>query len=167
MRVSRFTLAAGITAVVAALSLFAGRAPVMAAPPSLPARAAEEKPLNREMPAPKNLKVLPRNLTGEQVRDIMEQWTGELGARCSTCHTADSKNIGSNGKTRLNFSDDSKEEKRTARRMFKMVEDINTNYIAKIDSSGAPVTCGTCHRGHLGPEPYIAPEYPRDHDHTE
>jgi len=167
MRFSRFTLAAGITAVVVALSLFAGRAPVMAASASLPARGTEDAPTGREMPAPKNLKVLPRNLTGEQVRDIMEQWTGELGAKCSTCHAADSKNIGSNGKSRLNFADDSKEEKRTARKMFKMVEAINTNYIAKIDSSGAPVTCGTCHRGHLGPEPYIAPEYPRDHDHAE
>ena len=42
-------------------------------------------------------------------------------------------------------------------KMFAMTEGINKDYIAKIDSSGAPVTCGTCHRGHLGPEPFVAP----------
>ena len=34
-----------------------------------------------------------------------------------------------------------------------MVQEINTQYIGKIDNSGAPVTCGTCHRGHLDPQP--------------
>jgi len=28
------------------------------------------------------------------------------------------------------------------------------NYIANIESSGDPVTCGTCHRGSLSPEPF-------------
>ena len=94
----------------------------------------------------------------------MEKWEGELGTGCKTCHTA-SKELGPNGKPQLNFADDSKEEKQTARKMYKMVEDINSSYISKIDSSGAPVTCGTCHRGHLGPEPFVpAPE--KDHDHA-
>ncbi len=77
---------------------------------------------------------------------------------CKTCHAVDPKNIGPNGKPRLNFADDSKKEKQTARQMVKMTEGINANYIAKIDSSGAPVTCGTCHRGHFGPEPFVAPK---------
>jgi cytochrome c553 len=114
-------------------------------------------PQPRTFPAPTNLKVLPKNLTGQQVHDIMEQWEGSLGAHCSTCHTADPKNIGPNGRPRLDFVDDSKQEKATARAMYAMMEDINKNYVAKIDSSGAPVTCGTCHRGHLGPEPFVIP----------
>jgi hypothetical protein len=94
----------------------------------------------------------------------MEKWEGELGTSCKTCHAADPKNLGPNGKPRLNFPDDSKEDKQTARKMFKMVEEINANYISKIDSSGMPVTCGTCHRGHLGPEPFVAPpEQPHAH----
>ena len=109
-------------------------------------------------PAPTNLKVLPKDLTGEQVHEIMEQWEGSLGAHCNTCHTPDPNNIGPNGRPRLNFADDSKEEKATARKMYLMTEDINKNYVSKIDSSGAPVTCGTCHRGHLGPEPYVIPK---------
>jgi hypothetical protein len=32
-----------------------------------------------------------------------------------------------------------------------------------VENSGAPVTCGTCHRGHLDPEPFVIP--PDEHDH--
>ncbi len=112
----------------------------------------------RSYPEPTNLKVLPKTLTGQQVHEIMEQWEGSLGAHCNTCHTADPKNIGPNGRPRLNFADDSKEEKQTARMMYKMTEDINVNYVSKVPSSDQPVTCGTCHRGHLGPEPFVIPE---------
>ncbi len=109
-------------------------------------------------PPPTNLQVLPKDLTGEQVHDIMHKWEGDLGTECSTCHAADPKNIGPNGRPRLNFADDSKKEKATARTMYKMVEEINTQYVGKIDSSGMPVTCGTCHRGKLSPDPYIPPK---------
>jgi hypothetical protein len=95
------------------------------------------------------------------VHDIMEKWAGDLGAHCNTCHAADPKNIGPNGRPRLNFADDSKEEKLTARLMYKMTEDINVNYVSKVPNSDEPVTCGTCHRGHLGPEPFVIPE---EHD---
>lgn len=114
-------------------------------------------PEERAYPAPTNLRVLPKNLTGEQVHKIMEGWKAALGADCSACHKADANNIGPNGRPRLNFADDSKQEKVIARQMYAMMEEINRNYIVKIDSSGAPVTCGTCHRGHLGPEPFTAP----------
>ncbi|WP_263358753.1 c-type cytochrome [Acidicapsa ligni] len=168
MNFSRLTIATTIVVAVASVSLFAGRTLVFAAqgPEAQAAQAQTAPPPPHEMPAPTNLKVLPRNLTGPQVHEIMEKWEGELGTGCKTCHAVDPKNIGPNGKPRLNFADDSKEEKQTARKMFKMVEDINTSYISKIDSSGAPVTCGTCHRGHLGPEPFVpAPEKEHDHAH--
>ena len=166
MRFPRFAQAAATTIVVASLALIAGRSQVFAAqnPPPPPGQPGGPPPGGFKMPNPTNLQVLPKNLTGQQVHDIMEKWEGELGTGCKTCHAADPKNLGPNGKPRLNFADDSKEEKQTARQMFKMVEDINTNYVSKIDSSGAPVTCGTCHRGHLGPEPFVpAPE--KEHAH--
>src|SRR5580698_9944957 len=165
MKSSRLTLAAAVTVVAASVSLFAGRSLVFAAQEPIPPPPQSQPggPPPHEMPAPTNLKVLPKNLTGAQVHEIMEKWEGELGTSCKTCHAADPKNLGPNGKPRLNFPDDSKEDKQTARKMFKMVEEINANYISKIDSSGMPVTCGTCHRGHLGPEPFTAPEH--DHAH--
>ncbi len=177
MSFSRFSKAAGITAAASAvclsLFLFAGQPAVHAAqdpPPPPPQNAGGPPPPGapgappHSHPAPTNLKVLPRNLTGEQVHEIMEQWEGELGTGCKTCHAVDPKNLGPNGKPRLNFADDSKKEKQTARKMYEMTEGINAKYIAKIDSSGAPVTCGTCHRGHLGPEPFVAPKE-EDHPH--
>jgi len=166
MKSSRLTLAAAVTVVAASVSLFAGRSLVFAAQEPIPPPPQSQAggPPPHEMPAPTNLKVLPKNLTGAQVHEIMEKWEGELGTSCKTCHAADPKNLGPNGKPRLNFPDDSKEDKQTARKMFKMVEEINANYISKIDSSGMPVTCGTCHRGHLGPEPFVAPpEQPHAH----
>jgi len=165
MTFPRLTQAAVVTVAVASLSLFAGRSLVFAAqsPSPAPAAQAPAPPPEHMHPAPTNLKVLPKDLTGEQVHEIMEKWEAELGAGCKTCHTA-TKELGPNGKPRLNFADDSKEEKQTARQMYKMVEEINASYISKIDSSGDPVTCGTCHRGHLGPEPFV-PKPKEDHPH--
>lgn len=118
----------------------------------------------REMPKPTNLKVLPKDLTGKQVRDIMEKWEGELGVKCSTCHAEDPNRKMPNGHPALNFADDSKKEKKTARLMYKMVQDINNNYVMDLPDAKNPVTCGTCHRGHQSPEPYVpAPE--EDHPH--
>ena len=62
-----------------------------------------------------------------------------------------------NGRPRLNFADDSKPEKKTARLMYKMTNDINDNYVSMVDEGTAKVTCGTCHRGHLKPETYVPP----------
>jgi hypothetical protein len=128
------------------------------APQGTPPSASSAPPLapNHPRAAPTNLKVLPRDLTGDQVHEIMERWESELGTQCSTCHAADPKNLAPNGRPRLNFADDSKPEKVTARMMYKMTDDINMNYVSKIDNSGAPVTCGTCHAGHLGPPPFVA-----------
>jgi hypothetical protein len=169
MRFSRFTLAAVVTVAAASVSFQAGRSlgfTSFAAPAPQGPEASQPAPPPppHDMPAPKNLKVLPSNLTGQQVHEIMERWEGELGTNCKTCHAVDPKNIGPDGKPRLNYADDSKEDKQTARKMFKMVEEINANYISKIDSSGEPVTCGTCHRGHLGPEPFTAPEHHHTHE---
>jgi hypothetical protein len=148
---------ASLTAVVFAVTVLAQSPPAQA-----PAPAAQESQHDHQHPAPTNLKVLPKTMTGEEVHELMEKWEGSLGAHCSTCHTEDKNNIGPNGRPRLNFADDSKPEKQTARVMYTMTEDINKNYVSKIESSEQPVTCGTCHRGHLGPEPFVIP--PEEHD---
>ncbi len=125
----------------------------------------------RSFPAPTNLKVLPKGTTGQQVHEIMEGWAGSLGVHCDTCHTADPKNVGPNGRPRLKFDDDSKPEKQMARIMYKMTEDMKANYIKKVadldkmESPAAPLTCGTCHRGHLDPEEFVIPKEEGPHDH--
>ncbi len=138
------------------------------APQAAPAGPGGPPPA-RVHPAPTNLKVLPKTMTGQQVHDLMEKWAGDLGTHCDACHTPDPKNIGPNGRPRLKFADDSKPEKEMARIMYTMTEDIKKNYVAKVadmdkmDMPAAPMTCGTCHRGHLDPEAFVAP--PEDGPH--
>jgi mono/diheme cytochrome c family protein len=156
---SRFQPAAAAALLTAAALAVATVAQAPQAVPSQQPAAGSPQPEEHDLPhpAPTNLKVLPKNLTGDQVQEIMERWEAALGAQCSACHIPDRNNIGPDGRPRLNYADDSKNEKAIARLMYTMTEEINKNYVAKIDSSGAPVTCGTCHRGHLGPEPFVAP----------
>ncbi len=118
-------------------------------------------------PAPTNLKVLPKDLTGAQVREIMQGWAGDLGVHCDTCHAVDTKNVGPNGRPRMDFASDEKDEKLMARIMYQMLEADKKDYVArvaemdKMDEPAAPLTCGTCHRGHLDPEKYTPPaEHP-------
>jgi len=120
----------------------------------------------RSYPAPTNLQVLPKDLTGQQVHEIMEGVAGSLGVHCDFCHAADPNNMGPNGKPRLNFADDSKNDKKIARIMFTMTHQINADYISKAsaldpDAMGMKVTCGTCHRGHEMPEEFVIPKEER------
>ena len=163
MKTSSISLSIATALLATAIFAVAATAQTPPAPQQPVAGSAQRPP--RTFPAPTNLKVLPKDMTGEQVHELMEKWEGSLGAKCSTCHAADPNNIGPNGRPRLNFADDSKEEKQTARLMYKMTEDINVNYVSKVPSSYTPVTCGTCHRGHLGPEPFVIPDDDHDHDH--
>ena len=102
-------------------------------------------------PGFKNLKVLPKNLTHQQLGKIMHEWSGSLGVRCGFCHAP-----GADGKG-LDFASDAKPEKEMARHMFKMMNKINDKYFeAKKDSLGMMMTsginCYTCHRGDSHPE---------------
>lgn len=125
----------------------------------------------RAMPAPKNLQVLPKDFTMQQVHETMEHWAGDLGVHCDTCHAADPNNVGPNGRPRMNFASDEKDEKKMARIMYTMTQDIKANYVAKVaamdkmSEPAAPVTCGTCHRGHLDPPAYKPPPEHEHHEH--
>lgn len=92
----------------------------------------------------KNLKVLPKNISHDQLEKIMRQWSQALGVRCNFCHDQDK-------------ALDTKPEKEMAREMFKMTSKINSKYFkAKKDSTGmmelTGVSCITCHRGTSHPE---------------
>jgi hypothetical protein len=134
------------------LLILAGLATVAAQAPQAP--SANPTPQASSFPTPTNLRVLPRDLTGKQVHEIMERWKTGLGMECAACHAEDTEKVGTDGRPLLDFASDAKPQKAVARLMYNMTEEINTKYLAKIDGSGIPVTCGTCHRGHLGPVPF-------------
>lgn len=119
----RLTSCARIVAVaLAALPLFA-QAPPPAAPPA-----------GGPPPAPKNLKVL-TGLSREELIRTMQLMSTSIGARCDFCH------VEKDGE--LDFPNDAKEEKDTAREMIQMTQLIN-----KTTFEGRPaVSCYTCHQG--------------------
>src|SRR6185312_3915081 len=81
-----------------------------------------------------------------------------LGTRCDHCHAAGAP--GADGREQLDFASDAKKEKSVARTMIRMVRTINGDYISKVDEKPQQVTCGTCHRGHVEPEPFVPPAPP-------
>jgi len=153
LRPSTLLLRIGATGLLVAAGL-AGPT-VAQAPAGAPAGPPPEA---RSYPTPTNLKVLPKDTTGRQVHEIMREWERSLGIQCGSCHAEDAENLGPDGRPLLNFAADSKPMKAVARAMYAMTEQINQSYLAKIDGSGVPLACGTCHRGHLEPEPFVMPQ---------
>lgn len=154
----------GAVAAVLAAAMVCAQAPEPAAqsPATQPQQqAGGPPPPPRVWPKPTNLKVLPKDLTGAEVRLIMQKWQGDLGVHCNTCHAADPNHVGPNGRPRLNFADDSKPEKQAARLMYTMTNKDNDDYVSMVDEGKGKVTCGTCHRGHLKPETFTPP--PEEH----
>lgn len=148
-------LAKLITAFTATLLALVSFAQSTTAPHSSHLRAISSQ--QNAVAAPLNLRVLPRNLTGKQVHEIMEQWSRDLGVRCKACHVTVSGDTSAARSPRLNFSDDSMPMKSVARTMFTMTDRINVDFIAHVEGSGLSVTCGTCHRGSLGLQQLVAP----------
>lgn len=81
----------------------------------------------------KNIQVF-KGLPASQLQTVMAFMAGSLGVKCSHCHAG-------------GFEKDDKPEKQSARRMIRMVFDINKG---SFDGATA-VTCFTCHRGQPTP----------------
>jgi hypothetical protein len=99
----------------------------------------------------KNLKVLPKNISGENLHKVMEDWEHSLGVHCNFCHARNEET------KKIDWASDAKPEKEMARDMYKMMNKINQKYFhAKKDSLGmimqSGVNCNTCHRGTAHPE---------------
>lgn len=136
--------------------VFAGLSAAQSKPNARRSQADPSLRTSQTYPSPTNLKVLPNSLTGLQVHNIMQQWSAELGVRCSACHVRDLDGVTSDGSPHHRFADDSKPMKGIARLMYAMTAEINRKYITWQDRDHRPVDCGTCHRGSLRPEPFVA-----------
>ena len=95
--------------------------------------------------APTNLKLLPKDLTRQQLFPIMQAYQKAIGAaNCAYCHVEDMANRAS----------DDNPKKDIARKMIQMTMDLNKTLDA-IGTPGTPdapkVTCFTCHRGAAKP----------------
>jgi hypothetical protein len=94
---------------------------------------------------PKNLKVLPADLTRDSVVKIMRfVVAGGLGVSCAYCHGAPNVPFDS-----IDFASDERQTKRTAREMMRMVGRINDELLPNVPGRGTPpitIQCVTCHR---------------------
>jgi hypothetical protein len=104
-------------------------------------RPADDKPPKR------NLKVLPKDISHDDLDKTMDAFKNALGVKCNFCHApnADTSNH------HLDFASDAKPEKNIARHMYKMAGRINKKFFSmNKDANGnlvQTVTCMTCHHG--------------------
>jgi tetratricopeptide (TPR) repeat protein len=97
-------------------------------------------------PRPENLKVLPKDISRQELIALMGQFTRALGVRCSYCHVTEQEKPDAKNR----FALDDKPAKIKARAMMEMTRDINQKYLAQLASRETPainVQCVTCHRG--------------------
>jgi hypothetical protein len=102
-------------------------------------------------PNPTNIKVLAKDISGDDVIKLMRQYEGDLGVECEFCHAR-------NPETKRNdFASDANPVKDKARMMIAMTDDLNAKYLTQVadHKSTAVVTCGTCHRGVSHPETFV------------
>jgi hypothetical protein len=101
-------------------------------------------------PTFKNLKVLPRNISHDDLDKVMDEWKAALGVRCNFCHSPRKDDP-----KKMDFASDDKPEKEMARDMYRMTAKINKKYFhyKQGDTTAvAPVGCMTCHHGKEHPE---------------
>lgn len=83
----------------------------------------------------KNLKVLPKDISRQQLMGFMQAFNRALGVKCDHCHVDDK-------------SSDEKPEKDVARAMVKMTSSLHQNAADFLpDGRDKKVNCWTCHRG--------------------
>jgi formate dehydrogenase assembly factor FdhD len=97
----------------------------------------------------KNLKVLPKNITKDEIDEVMDEFKVALGVKCGFCHASQA-----NDPKKLDFASDEKPEKLMARKMMKMTAKINKKYFHELGMDGAmlAISCNTCHNGKEKPE---------------
>ena len=105
-----------------------------------------------EAPKYKNLKILPKNISKEDLDKVMDNFKAALGVKCSFCH-APSKD---STQKWPDFASDDKPEKKIARSMMKMTAKINKKFFSENKNEQGVVVpaieCMTCHRGSPHPD---------------
>lgn len=102
----------------------------------LPAGAAPEH---------KNLQVLSKDISKDELKKTMEGFAEQLGVKCAFCHVGEQ------------YEKDERPHKADARRMIKLVLDLKArkaDYFGPRAKEGA-ITCGMCHRGKSEPQPFV------------
>nr|WP_295867296.1 c-type cytochrome [uncultured Chitinophaga sp.] len=100
--------------------------------------------LPQEPEKPKNLKVLPKDISHDELIATMRGFNAALGVKCGYCHVAQKDDP-----KKLDFASDDNQHKGIARDMMKMTRRINKKYFGK---DVMAVSCYTCHHGNEEPK---------------
>lgn len=101
-------------------------------------------------PGYKNLKVLPKKITHEELDKVMHHYNAALGVKCGFCHVRNEET------KKMDYASDAKEEKLITRSMMKMTNKLNVKNFGEkktqYNQAVMEVSCKTCHRGKAHPE---------------
>ncbi|WP_322970524.1 c-type cytochrome [Faecalibacter sp. LW9] len=92
-----------------------------------------------------NLKVLPQDISEEDLKGMMREFNTALGVKCNHCHAP-------NAEGKMDFASDAKQEKEFARHMITMTKELNEKHFNYDASDKAKVSCFTCHQGSVKPK---------------
>jgi hypothetical protein len=115
--------------------------------PSIQATSEPISDQQNSHPKPINLKVLPKDISGDDIDKLMHGYEKQLGVPCGYCHEQNAET------KQINYASDENPVKQTARFMISMTGDINNKYLAQLGDRryAQPITCGNCHRGQVTP----------------
>jgi hypothetical protein len=96
-------------------------------------------------PEHKNLQVLKKDISKDELKKTMDGFAEQLGVKCTFCHIPDQ------------YEKDDRPHKADARRMIRLVQEMKarkTEYFGPRVKE-AVISCGLCHRGKAEPEPFV------------
>lgn len=103
--------------------------------------------ITTDEPRYKNLKVLKKNTTKQELDSVMHFFAVSLGEKCNFCH------VWNDATKKMDFVSDANPNKNVARSMMRMANKINKKYFRNHEdhSTIQAVTCYTCHHGEAMP----------------
>ncbi|MDQ6756899.1 MAG: c-type cytochrome [Bacteroidota bacterium] len=98
----------------------------------------------------KNLKILPKDISKQDLDSIMHNYSYSLGVKCDFCHVHNEE------KNTWDMASDANPYKLIARKMMLMTTDINKKYFKpeggkKNEQAIQTITCYSCHKGEAIP----------------
>lgn len=96
-------------------------------------------------PENKNLQVLEKNISKDELKKVMEGFAAQLGVKCQFCHVDEQ------------YEKDDKKQKGDARKMIKLVMEMKSRKpeFFKTTVKEAAIQCSMCHRGRPQPEAFV------------
>ena len=100
-------------------------------------------------PKYKNLKILKKNISKQELDSVMRFFAASLGEKCNFCH------VRSEAAKSFDYASDDNPNKSVARYMMRMTNKINKKYFKDQEQNSTQtiqtVNCYTCHHGEAMP----------------